>query len=210
MNILLMLAPVLGALTVGAMSPGPSFIYVARTSVAGSRAEGVAAAVGMGIGGTVYGGLVLLGLQALLARVGWLFLGLKIAGSLYLIYLGVGLWRSARKPLEETAAGTVPNTVARAFGQGLLTQLSNPKTLVVYGSIFAALLPRDLPTSAAWVLLALVFAIETGWYTLVALALSSAVPRQAYLRSKTVIDRLAGTVLGLLGLRLLVAADSAR
>ncbi|HND61133.1 MAG TPA: LysE family transporter [Opitutaceae bacterium] len=205
-----MLAPVLGALTVGAMSPGPSFIYVARTSVAGSRSEGVAAAVGMGIGGMIYGGLVLLGLQAVLTRVGWLFLGLKIAGSLYLIYLGIGLWRAARKPLVETATDAVPNTVSRAFVQALFTQLSNPKTLVVYGSIFAALLPRDLPTSAAWTLLALVFAIEMGWYALVALALSATAPRQAYLRSKVVIDRFAGTVLGLLGLKLLLAADSTR
>lgn len=39
------------ALTLGALSPGPSFVMVARTSLAGSRADGLAAALGMGVGG---------------------------------------------------------------------------------------------------------------------------------------------------------------
>jgi threonine/homoserine/homoserine lactone efflux protein len=51
-----------------------------------------------------------------------------------------------------------------------------------------------------------IFCIETGWYTVVALALSSAAPRSAYLRYKLWIDRAAGGVMGLLGLRLVWSA----
>jgi len=206
MNLILSIATLLGALAIGAISPGPSFVFVARTSVAGSRSEGLAAAVGMGIGGVIFAILVMLGLHALLASVGWLFLTLKIAGALYLIYLGVGLWKGA----DADQGAAVSRSAHNAFLRALLTQLSNPKALVVYGSIFAALLPADLPRSASVVLPALVFTVEAGWYSIVALALSSARPRKAYLRCKTGIDRVSGGVLGLLGLKLLFSADSSR
>jgi threonine/homoserine/homoserine lactone efflux protein len=92
----------------------------------------------------------------------------------------------------------------KSFGLGLATQLSNPKTAVVYASIFAALLPAHLP---GWMWLALpplIFAVEAGWYTAVALLFSSPRPRAAYLLSKRWIDRLAGSVMGALGVRLIL------
>ena len=51
MNQLLPLLGIAGALAVGVVSPGPSFVMVARTAVSLSRIEGVAAAFGMGVGG---------------------------------------------------------------------------------------------------------------------------------------------------------------
>jgi threonine/homoserine/homoserine lactone efflux protein len=211
MNLFLSIATLLGALAIGSISPGPSFVFVARTSVAGSRIEGLAAAIGMGIGGVIFAILVMLGLHALLASVGWLYFALKAAGALYLIYLAVGLWKGAGKPFVETdQVAPIPGSARSSFLRALLTQLSNPKALVVYGSIFAALLPPDLPRSASVILPFLVFTVEAGWYSIVALALSSATPRRAYLRCKAHIDRVTGGVLGLLGLKLLFSADSSR
>ena len=94
----------------------------------------------------------------------------------------------------------------RTFLLGLATQVSNPKTAVVYASIFAAFLPREVPLVLALAVPAVIFCIETGWYAIVALALSSAAPRSAYLRYKIWIDRAAGGVMGLLGLRLVWSA----
>jgi threonine/homoserine/homoserine lactone efflux protein len=72
------------AIAVGAMSPGPSFVMVARTAVASSRSDGVVAALGMGLGGTIFAIAALLGLHALLALVPWLYLAVKTAGGAYL------------------------------------------------------------------------------------------------------------------------------
>src|SRR5690349_7693268 len=127
---------ILGALLIGAASPGPSFVLVARTSIALSRRDGLAAALGMGIGGVIFGALALLGLNALLTQVAWLYAGLKIAGGLYLLYLAVAIWRGADKPIvvPKTAAGETATGAARSFYYALATQLSNPKTAGVYGS----------------------------------------------------------------------------
>jgi len=210
MELILSLASVLGALLIGAISPGPSFVLVARTAMAASRIDGLFTAIGMGIGGVVFSVLVLLGLQAALAGVPWLYLTLRLAGGLYLMYLAVRIWRGAKDPIVlPNDEGAIRSSVKRSFLLGLFTQLSNPKTAIVYGSIFAALLPHHLPTAAMMVLPILVFLVEAGWYAIVALALSAESSRAAYLRSKIHIDRLAGGVIGLLGLKLVTAARPA-
>ena len=196
---------IVAAIAVGAASPGPSFVHVARTAIALSRADGLAAALGMGIGGIVFAGLALLGLQAVLAQTAWLYAVLKLAGGLYLLHLALRLWRGAGDDVNVT--GDVverPPGLRRSFARGLAVQISNPKAAVVYGGIFAALLP---PAPPAWMFAALppaILLIESGWYTAVALAFSADRPRAAYLRAKRRVDRLAGSVIGLLGLRLLV------
>ncbi len=199
------------ALTLGAMSPGPSFILVARTSLALSRRDGFAVAVGMGVGGVFFSAVALLGLLAVLAAVPLLHFALKLLGGVYLLYLAYRIWRDARQALvlEDTSVEQRPARPGRSFLLGLITQVSNPKTAVVYGSIFASLLPGGLPVSMLLALPVMVFVIETLWYSVVVLALSAPVPRARYLASKTWLDRAAGTILAALGIKLIVEAPPA-
>lgn len=122
---------ILGALVVGAMSPGPSFVFVARTAVSRSRGDGIAAAFGMGVGGLVFAGLAILGLRTVINEFGALYGAFKVLGGLYLLVLAVALWRShdldpqltMRPPASER------HRIGRSFSLGLATQLSNPKPL---------------------------------------------------------------------------------
>ena len=77
------------------------------------------------------------------------------------------------------------------------------KKLLIISIVFAALLPAAPPLWLALALPPLIFAVECGWYCIVATAFSATRPRAAYLRGKGWIDRLAGGVMGLLGLRLI-------
>lgn len=208
MELILSLAGVLGALLVGAMTPGPSFVLVARTSMVASRIDGLFTALGMGIGAVVFAVVVLLGLQAALAAVPWLYLTLKVAGGLYLLYMAVRIWRSAREAMViPGGAKTTRVSAKQSFLLGLFTQMSNPKTAIVYGGIFAALLPQNMPTAVYVALPFLVFLVEAGWYAVVAFALSADSSRATYLRSKMHIDRMAGGVMAFLGLKLISAAQ---
>ncbi|MGF6245347.1 threonine/homoserine/homoserine lactone efflux protein [Paraburkholderia sp. GAS38] len=200
-------ATILTALLIGAMSPGPSFVIVARNSIGLSRHDGLATALGMGIGGVLFSGVALLGLYTLLAAVTWLYVSLKVAGGLYLIYLASKIWRSAKKPLAFNQGELNGGSNARkSFWIGLSTQLSNPKTAIYYGSIFAALLPQHPPLWCYFALPPAIFMIEAGWYTVVALCFSSKRPRELYLRAKTWVDRVAASAITALGLRLIFAA----
>lgn len=203
------LAGILAACLLGAMSPGPSFLIVARISISDSRRNGIAAAVGMGVGAATFAILALLGLKTLFTAVPWLYVTIKILGGLYLVYIAVSMWRGAKEPIRvETDDSVEHNTWQSVFTTALFTQLSNPKTTVFYSSIFAALLPQTVPFMVMLVLPLLVLLVEIGWYSVVALLLSAAAPRAAYMRSKVWIDRVAGGVMGLLGIKLIVSTDT--
>lgn len=195
---------ILGALLVGAISPGPSFVFVVRTAVAQSRADGIAAAIGMGVGAMLFGALALLGLRTLMTEAAGLYYVLKIAGGIYLVYLAVRIWRGARAPVEMARNGASgASSLGRSFGLALATQISNPKIIAVFGAVFAALLPATRPLWLDLALPVLIFVQETAWYALVALAFSSSRPRALYLGAKLWIDRFAGAVIGMLGIRLI-------
>lgn len=201
------IAAILTALLIGAMSPGPSFVIVARNSIGLSRRDGLATAMGMGIGGVFFSGIALLGLYTLLAAVTWLYVGLKVAGGLYLIYLATKIWRGATASLAFDATQTAGiGNPRKSFWIGLSTQLSNPKTAIYYGSIFAALLPQHPPLWCYFALPPAIFTIEAGWYTVVALCFSSRRPRELYLKGKTWVDRVAASAITALGLRLIFTA----
>ena len=201
------MAGILAALSVGVISPGPSFVMVARTAVASSRSNGLAAALGMGAGSVLFALAALLGLHATLLAVPSLYLALKVAGGIYLAWLGFRIWISAKQPFavpgEPSGRGT---SLPGSLGLGFVTQISNPKTAIVYASVFAAFLPAAPSAGFDIALVAIVFAIEAGWYSIVALALSSERPRRAYLRCKAGLDRVAGGVMMLLGLKLVISS----
>ena len=70
--------PLLAAILVGAISPGPSFILVARTAIAVSRLDrDSAAALGMGMGASFFAGAALLGLRAVLASIPSVYMVVK-------------------------------------------------------------------------------------------------------------------------------------
>ncbi|NEQ42267.1 MAG: LysE family translocator [Leptolyngbya sp. SIOISBB] len=196
------------AIAVGAASPGPSFVMVARTAIALSRPDGLYAALGMGIGGLVFAMAALLGLQGLLLAIPSLYWALKVIGGLYLAYLGLRIWVGAKKSLSSSPTEPTSSTsnAFQSFALGLTTQISNPKTAVVYASVFAAFLPAESSLLFSFSVAGLVFLIETVWYTLVALILSANVPRQVYLHYKAWIDRLAGGMMIALGFKLAASA----
>jgi threonine/homoserine/homoserine lactone efflux protein len=210
MQELVTLASIVATLAIGVVSPGPSFVMVARVAVASTRRRALAAALGMGAGGALFGAAALLGLQSVLLAVPALYAGLKIVGGLYLCYLGYLIFRSAPKPLAVSGSGDSSDQGSRgplrAFWLGVTTQVSNPKTAIVYASVFAAFLPASFSAGFAAVLLAAVLLVEFAWYALVAVVFSSSGPQRAYLSYKSWVDRAAGAVMLGLGLKLVTSA----
>nr|WP_214646618.1 LysE family translocator [Acinetobacter sp. ANC 5378] len=187
----------------GAMSPGPTSIYVAKNSIAISRKHGLFTALGTGTGAAIFGLLAVLGLQAFLLAVPSAYLILKICGGLYLLWLAAKIIKHAKDPIEANNNTSSQMSLRRAFSTGLITQLSNPKIAIVLASIFTALLPKEIPAYYYFVLPILCFFIDAGWCSLVAVALSAEKPRRVYLKFKAIFDRIAGGVMTLLGLKLI-------
>jgi threonine/homoserine/homoserine lactone efflux protein len=188
-------------------SPGPSTVLVIQTAAVAGRRGGLLAALAMMVGALIWASAALFGLQALFLRFGWLFLVFRIGGAIYLLYLAIMLWRHARDPLPILGHGATPRLTGwQGFLRALLLQLSNPKIMVFFGSIFLSVLPANLPGWMDGTVLAIVAFNEFTWFALLALLFSGDAVRAFYVRVKLWLDRIMGGVLGLLGLRLLADA----
>ena len=210
MNEWLSLLGIASALAVGAVGAGPGFVVVARTAFSAGRAQGVATAFGIALAGAIFAMVALLGLHSVLLAVPKLFIGLKLFGGAYLLYLGVRIIRGATQPLTVDASNRANASRSRSLlnngRSGFITQIVNPKTAIVYASVFAAFLPAHTSGLFNLATVCVVFMIELIWYVVVSLLLSTSVPRAAYLHHKKWLDRIAGGVMAALGGKLLTSA----
>ncbi|ERK08976.1 L-lysine permease [Pantoea sp. AS-PWVM4] len=201
------LMAIAAVLIMGVISPGPSFIYVARNAVARSRLHGLLTALGMGTGAAIFSIMAMFGLERILIALPELFTGLKIAGGLYIIWMGYKIAKNASKPFSVTSESlSEAHSLLGTWRDGLLTQLSNPKTALVFASIFTALLPKEIPGYFYYIIPLMAFVIDAGWYSLVAILLSAKRPRDIYLRLKRAIDTISSTILVLLGVKIIFTA----
>ncbi|WP_418594092.1 LysE family translocator [Ponticoccus sp. (in: a-proteobacteria)] len=180
-------------------APGPALLYALRQSIAGGFRTGMVTGAGLGTVAALWTGAALLGLNAVFALVPWAYLALKITGALYLIYVAYTLWRDARRPVADSA-----RPGARAFLGGMLVNLANPKSILFAASVLIVIFPPDLAPAEKALIVANHLVVELVVYAGFAALLSTPAARAGYLRLKPVIDRVAGAILGALGLRLLL------
>ena len=184
-----------------AISPGPAVLMAARTGVTEGLRTGAFLAMGIGAGGVIWAAAALFGLALVFQAAPSLLWALKIAGGAYLIFMAWGMWRGADTPLDMNAASKTPRSAASAFKLGLWTQLANPKPAVLFSAIFIGTVPPGTPYWVVAALLAVVFLNETIWNILVARIFSLDRTRRAYISLKSVIDRIFGGMLALLGVK---------
>ena len=188
------------------LSPGPNVLVVTQAALADSRRAGVWTAFGIAAGTAVWSSAALFGLGVLFAQAPWLTLGVGLLGGAYLIYLGMRLWRGAHRDpfaLATPAARRPARSAVQAFRVGALTNLTNPKALVFFASVFAALLPAALPLAIRLAAIGIVVANAAAWHVGLACFFSIRGTQRVYARVKPWVDRTAGAMLIGLGLRLL-------
>ena len=180
-------------------APGPALLYALRQSISGGFITGVATGAGLGLMAALWTGAALLGLEAVFVLVPAAYLGLKLVGALYLIWIAYTLWRDARLSVSDTAR---PH--ARAFLGGLLVNLANPKSVLFAASVLVVIFPAGLELHDKAMIVLNHLVVELVVYAAFAALLSTAPARAGYLRLKPRIDRVAALILGALGLRLLL------
>lgn len=202
-NELIALSAIGVAILFGAMSPGVSFLLVARTAMSSSRRVALSVAAGLGFGALIFAVIALAGLHTLLTLVPSLYTALKVTGGCYLLWLALKiLRRPSNRVIDSAAIDEV--SASKAFLTGVLTQISNPHTALVFASIFSAALSKNIQPAMYIILPLMAFVIDVLWYAIVACLLSSDGPRLAYIKYRKFIDKLSGGVMAFLGLRLLL------
>ncbi len=171
------LFPILGIFAVfspALMLPGPDFVAVVRNTVARGTRVGVLTAVGVSIGITFYAALSALGLAALTSRIEWFEVVVRAGGSLFLGYLGIRLLltRSPVRHIEEETP-RVPAGPRNPVLLGLLINLTNPKAIVFFASIFGTAIKPGTPTPVIGLLIAVIGVCAMIWFSAVSLLTAS-------------------------------------
>lgn len=191
---------------VALLSPGPDFFFVSQTAVSRTRRQALFGVVGITLGVVVWSALAVAGLQLLLQRLAWLERLISVAGGLYLAWMGVKMLRGALKA-PATAPGEPKAELQQSDWEtlraGLLTNLSNPKVVIYFGSVFSAFLGDGVSVGARWGLWGMVVLETLLWFTLVAGLFALPAMRRGYLKLSRWIDGLAGAVFVAFGLHLI-------
>jgi threonine/homoserine/homoserine lactone efflux protein len=180
-------------------APGAALLYFIRTTVASGRAAGIATGLGLGLAAALWTLAALLGLEALFTLFPWAYLLLKAGGAAYLLWIALQTWRQARAPLAEA-----PAPRGRAILSGFALNLGNPKSMLFAAAVILVVFPQGLAAPDVALIVANHLLLEWAFYLIFALLLGSAPARASYIRLKPLFDRIAATLLGALGLRLLI------
>ena len=191
-----------GLVLFAVVSPGPAVLMSARTGLTEGFRTGVMLALGIATGAVFWALAAMFGLHLIFDAAPSLLWALKIGGAAYLLWMGWHLWRDAKTPFIAEDARPVPRSPFAAFRLGLWTNLSNPKAVVIYSSIFLGTISPGTPTWILATLIAMILVMETAWNSLVARIFSLDRTRAAYISLKTVIDRCFGAALALLGVKI--------
>jgi len=186
-------------------TPGPDMLYVAARGASEGRSAGIASALGIGAGTLFHIAVVALGLAALLQAVPVAYLALRIAGAVYLVYLGI---RALRSRTTLSLQRIEPAPLPAVFWQGVITNVLNPKVAL----FFLAFLPQFVDPSRGnpvvqIVVLGLVFDFNGTLVNLaVALGSSRAASRLRNAnRASRILQRVTGVLFIGLGVRLAFA-----
>jgi RhtB (resistance to homoserine/threonine) family protein len=185
------------------ISPGPDFALIVRNALGHCTKVGVWSALGIAAGSLVHATYSVIGVTVLVAQSPVLFSVIKYLGAGYLIYLGLkGLLQRAdvRQTAESQPVATL--SCRRAFVQGFLCNLLNPKTMLFFLALFTLVLDVDSHWSVKWFYALEIAFIHFAWFALLAMLISHPSVRRRMQRLQRIITRLMGGFLVYFGSRI--------
>ena len=184
------------------LSPGPNVLLVSQLAASDRARSAVFAALGVTFGAALWATCAVLGVNVVFVAFPGLRLALQVAGGVYLLYVAIRLWRSSGARL----VGRASSVSSAAFCRGFLTNITNPKVALFFGSMFATSFPPAPSPILQASAVAMVVLNALCWHTLLAYLFSRERVRAAYSRTRRVANRIASVTMGALGLNLLVAS----
>jgi len=190
-------------------SPGPDFAIVMRQSLVFGRRFAILTSIGIGLAILVHVTYAVLGIGLLIRNTPWLFITIKLAGATYLLYIGVQaiqVKKAEIKSFNPVSHDSMTNK--KAFLQGFITNVLNPKATLFFLSLFTSIVSSSTPMGiqalyGGWM------SVMTGlWFVLLSLLLTQQKVQQFFAAFGHWIDRVLGVFLIILALLLLFSSVS--
>ncbi len=190
------------------VTPGPDTALTIRNTLLGGRTAGIFTGFGVATGQAIWALATSLGIVALLVASEPVFAAIKLAGAAYLVFLGgQALYAAIRSGIADASAASASSgprlRASSAFGQGVLSDLGNPKMAVFFTSLLPQFASHGEGMIRELVVLGLIFCAMTFlWLTVYAVGIAMAGDLLRRPRISRAIEGVTGAVLVALGLRL--------
>lgn len=190
-----------------AISPGPDFCIVLRNSLLGSRKIGLSTALGVSSALIIHLAYTLIGIGILIAESPFLYALIKYAGVAYLFYIGLSGWVSSYKKADSNEkkpeVDALQISAQKAFVQGFLTNLLNPKAALFFLSLFSQFVNPETPSILKLEYALINWSITLGWFLFLAIITTGDFLSGKMDRFRLYIDRIMGSALMLLSVKML-------
>jgi threonine/homoserine/homoserine lactone efflux protein len=198
-----------GIILLAAISPGPDFVIILRSVLAGGRRAGMACAAGIASGVLAWAVVTSIGVAGLLAASSVAFTVVKLVGAAYLVLIGVQALLAARRDGYEQSQEPDPEQARRsasaAYRQGLLTNMFNPKVAVFFLALWPQFLPPDATPFDTAVLTAVAVGTSLVWFLVLANVVTALRRFITAAKVRRTIDAVMGTLLVGIGVRIAVS-----
>lgn len=203
MDYLSQLLTLSGIILLACASPGPDFVAVTSHAL-NSQRSGVFVALGIASAVVVWATVAILGFGLLIKELFWLYEAIRMAGAIYLIYLGsrmlIGVFKG--KYDQQNLADVSRVSLGQSWRIGFLVGITNPKTATFFATLFVTLLPVGAPPLVYIAVVAMVGTITSLWLCLLASVFSIGRVRSIYASIRRPVDALMGATLVGLGVRM--------
>lgn len=181
-----------------ALSPGPDFVVVMKNSLGLGRKYGVVTAVGVASALIVHITYTILGFSIILEKSAVIFNLIKLAGAIYLLWLGYKGIRSksySENSNEVRVEKKLQTSIGQGFREGFLCNLLNPKAPLFFLSVFSQFLGHDTPDWMRWIYGGETILAIGIWFILLAILISNNYFRKLYQQYMHWFDRGLGIIL---------------
>jgi threonine/homoserine/homoserine lactone efflux protein len=197
----------LGIAVVVIVTPGQDTALTIRNTLLGGRRAGLATALGVAVGQSTWTVATSAGLTAILVASEPAFVALRLGGSAYLVWLGLQSIRAGLRPaagrLHDPVGTPQPGSMRRAWRQGVLSSLGNPKLAVFFSSLLPQFAPPGSAALETMLALGAVFvAMTVAWLSFYAAVTARAGDLLRRGPVRRLVDGVMGAVLVLFGGRL--------
>ncbi len=192
------------------LSPGPDFMLLVKSGIKNGVRNALGLALGIACANGVYITLCIIGLGEFLMHSLILLRVLKAFGGLFLIYIAVSALRTKkdeyRKVVEIHDISGSKENFSKEFTVGFVSGITNPKNLVFYLSLFSMVLTGGIDQGikiglGIWMICLVLF-----WDSMILLILSKNSVRKVFSGIVFYVDKVAGIVIGILGVKLILSA----
>lgn len=186
----------------GMLSPGPDFFLIIKNAARYRRSAALMTALGVNCAVATHMTYCVAGLAVVITTTPWLFMLLKYAGAAYLIYVGVqALLSRSNSKMNLSNIEQESTSLKKAFLQGYLCNLLNPKATLFFLAMFTQVLNVNSGLGEKIWYAGIILGLSSLWWPMLVFLIQSAPVRRGLAKAQKLIDKLLGGVLIALGIK---------